>query len=113
MVDRSTQTETLSGRDDTAKWSVATPKIVPGAVPATAAAAPPASFLDDLDNLVATQMTRPAPRELWQTPGYADIDADRRHMMLNDFICQNLENPDFLQLCVDTEHAWRRIGFGM
>jgi hypothetical protein len=34
-------------------------------------------------------------------------------LIVNDFICANLENTDFLRLCEDTEKAWRRIGLGM
>jgi hypothetical protein len=38
---------------------------------------------------------------------------EQRHLLLNNFICENLENKDFLQLCEDTANAWRRIGLGI
>ncbi|KAH6714064.1 hypothetical protein BKA61DRAFT_55448 [Leptodontidium sp. MPI-SDFR-AT-0119] len=121
MVDQSTQTQTMSGRNHTVKKIIPVSTSVPEAVPAAPTLIPPTappteppqSYLDDLDAFVANHRARQAPRELWQMPGYAEADADRRHMMLNEFICQNLENPDFLQLCADTEIAWRRIGLGM
>ncbi|KAG4439684.1 hypothetical protein IFR05_004821 [Cadophora sp. M221] len=121
MVDQSTQTQTMSGRNHTVKERIPVSTSVPEVIPATATLAPPVatpteppqSYQDDLDAFVANHRARPAPRELWQTPGYAEADVDHRHMMLNEFICQNLENPDFLQLCADTESAWRRIGLGM
>ncbi|PVH78468.1 hypothetical protein DL98DRAFT_248312 [Cadophora sp. DSE1049] len=116
MIDQSTQTQTLSGRDHTAKERVAASHNVPEGTPAAVAptaSGPPQSFLNDLDTFVAHHKNRPAPKELWQKPGYAEADVVHRQMMLNDFICQNLENADFLQLCADTEVAWRRIGLGM
>lgn len=116
MIDQSTQTQTLSGRDHTVKERVAATNNVPADTPTpitSTASTPPQAFLSDLDTFVAHHKNRPAPVELWQKPGYAEADADHRQMMLNDFICQNLENADFLQLCADTEVAWRRIGLGM
>ncbi|KAH7346337.1 hypothetical protein BKA65DRAFT_537026 [Rhexocercosporidium sp. MPI-PUGE-AT-0058] len=117
MVDQSTQTQTLSGRDHTVKErmhaTTSVPEVDPPNISTVPPPVPPQSYLDELDAFVANHRARPAPRELWQVPGYAEADADRRHMMLNDFICQNLENPDFLRLCADTENAWRRLGLGM
>ena len=119
MVDQSTQTQTLSGRDHTIARK-ATPANdvsadVPTNVPALVAdtPSPPESYLDAVDKFVAKHKARPAPKELWQAPGYAEANEEQRLLLLNDFICDNLENADFLQLCQDTEKTWRRIGLGM
>jgi len=119
MVDQSTQTKTLSGRDHTTARK-ATPANdvstnLPTDVPALVAdtPSPPESYLDVVDKFVAKHKARSAPKELWQTPGYAEAGEEQRLLLLNDFICDNLENADFLQLCQDTEKAWRRIGLGL
>ncbi|KAL2069517.1 hypothetical protein VTL71DRAFT_14196 [Oculimacula yallundae] len=85
---------------------------VPETDPAPSAPTTHESYLNDLDAFVASHMARPAPKELRQMPGYAEADTDRRHAMLDDFICQNLQDPDFLKLCDDMDNAWRRIGLG-
>ena len=110
MVDQATQTQTLSGRDHSASQ-----RKVPGIVPELVVdpPSPPDTYLDVLDAFVAKHRDRPALKELWETPGYADADQEHRDKILNDFICDNLENPDFIQLCQDTEISWRRIGLGM
>lgn len=115
-INQSTQTQTLSGRDHTVKGKIATTNDKPAntsAVVTPTPGTPPQSFLDDLDTFVANHKARPGPKEVWQKPGYAEADEDQRHKMLNDFICQNLDNADFLQLCADTEVAWRKVGLGM
>jgi hypothetical protein len=110
MVDQATQTQTLSGRDHSASQ-----RKVPGIVPELVVdpPSPPDTYLDVLDAFVAKHRDRPALKELWETPGYADADQEHRDKILNDFVCENLENPDFIQLCQDTEISWRRIGLGM
>lgn len=118
MVDQGTQTQTLSGRDHTVALK-ATPANenladVPALVNDTQSPpSPPESYLNTIDNFVTKHKARPAPKELWQTPEYAEADEERRMLLINDFICDNLDNDDFLQLCQDTEKAWRRIGLGM
>lgn len=116
MVDQGTQTQTLSGRDHTVghrrrtSTSDEVPKLVRD-VPSPPS--PPENFLDDIDAFVTKHKARSAAKELWEAPGYDEMDDERRYTLLNDFICKNLENAEFLQLCQDTEKAWRRIGLGM
>jgi len=78
---------------------------------------PPENYLDTLDVVVAKYKDRPAPitpeKELWETPGYAEMNQDERHILLNDFICKNLDNPHFLQLLKDTDKSWRRVALGI
>lgn len=113
MVDAATQTQALSGRDHFAARSTA-PNSTPDFVADTPSpASPPESYLNDLDAFITKHNPQPKPKELWKTPRYTGADEAHRQMMLNDFICENLENPDFLQLCQDAEFAWRRIGLGM
>lgn len=109
-VDQGTQTQTLSGRDHTV-----THKAAPIALPdLTAESTPnPESYLDALEAFVTKHKARPAPKEYWERPGYAEADDEHRQMMLNDFICENLENAEFLKLCEDAGNAWRRIGLGL
>jgi hypothetical protein len=117
MVDQSTQTQTLSGRDHTAGMrAMSTDKISDSADKSSAFTPPvdpPEIYLRHLDAFVTKLKDRAAPKELWETTGYADGDEEMRSIILNDFICENLENRDFLQLCEDTGKAWRRIGLGM
>ena len=127
MIDQATQTQTLSGRDHTsalqsfrneepptpaidAPSSRSTPAPPPFPAPPPL---PPVSYLDAVDAFVTKNKARPAPQELWERPGYAEADVEERHLLLNTFICENLGNKDFIQLCEDTANAWRRIGLGM
>ncbi|KAH6679669.1 hypothetical protein B0J14DRAFT_696905 [Halenospora varia] len=113
MVDQSTQTQTLSGRDHTVLQRSISANSVPELDNSPTPESPPENYLNSLDSFVAKYKARPKPEEIWQAPEYAGTDEDRRRVLLNDFICDNLENADFLQLCQDTEKAWRRIGLGM
>lgn len=108
MVDQGTQTQMQSGRDHITA-------LEPGSnnVPQAPPAPPPQNYLDMLDTFITTHKSRPPPQELWERPGYTEADDEQRQAMLTDFICENLENADFLKLCEDTEKSWRRIGLGM
>lgn len=115
MVDQGTQTQKLLGHDHTItmKPIPSNEVSVPITVEETSPAPPPHNYLDELDAFITRHKARPAPKELWEAPRYAEADEEQRQLILNDFICENLENEDFLQLCEDTEKAWRRIGLGM
>lgn len=114
MVDQGTQTQTLSGRDHTIAANSTTSTEISGHVHREASLSPPPeSYLKLLDTFVTKYKARPAPKELWEAPGYAEADEDERQNLLNTFICDNLENPEFLQLCQDTERSWRKIGLGI
>lgn len=112
MVDQSTQTQTLSGRDHTSALALSSNKGSPP--PAEEPTIPPPQdYVDLINTFIATRQAGPTPKELWERPRYAEADEEERQLILNDFICENLENPEFLQLCADMEKAWRRIGLGM
>lgn len=116
MVNVATQTEELAGSGHApATAQRAAPASTPPELVADtlSAASPPENDLNEIDAFIAKHNPRPKPRELWQSPQYVDADEAHRQKMLNDFICENLENPDFLQLCQDAEISWRRIGLGM
>lgn len=114
MVDQCTQTQTLSGRDHTTALVMISNNESSASI-TTAEPPPPSpqSYLDLLDTFMRRHRSGPVPKELGEGPGYVDGSEDQRQAILNDFICENLENPEFLQLCEDTEKAWRRIGLGM
>jgi hypothetical protein len=120
MVDQTTQTQTLSGRDHTSALPSFRSEEVPAAIvarlpptPASTLSGPPESYLQAVDTFVTRYKARPPPQELWERPGWAEADVEQRQLLLNNFICENLENKDFLRLCEDTAVAWRRIGLGM
>ncbi|TQS36672.1 hypothetical protein Golomagni_02869 [Golovinomyces magnicellulatus] len=52
-------------------------------------------------------------RELCDRAGYAEASDEIRHSLIQDFICESLENEDFLKLCKDVEFSWQRICLGM
>ena len=119
-VDQFTQTETISSRDPaTALDLVRNPgtsgPVVahPASVPTSASVPPSESYLDAIDTFVSKHRSRPRPKEIWEQPGWAEADQDERQRILNNFICENLENKDFIQLCEDTMVSWRRIGLGL
>jgi hypothetical protein len=120
MVDQSTQTDPFSGRDDTATPQMprSEEKTVlhhqsPTPTPTPAPKQLPDSYLDAIDAFVTKHKARPLPQEIWERPGWAEADVEQRQMLLDNFICENLENIDFLKLCEDMTVSWRRIGLGM
>jgi hypothetical protein len=110
MVDRATQTQTSSGRDHTAPHALATVIGLPLSATTDEAIQPPESFMNEIEAFVIKHKHRPAPQELWQRPGYSEASPEERQAIINDFICENLDNEDFLKLCEDTGNVWRRIG---
>jgi hypothetical protein len=113
MVDSATQTQTLSGRDHTAPLSLR--PIPERSLSATVSEAhmpppPPQDYMDELDGFVSKHKNRPPPQEIWQRPGYAEASPEDRQAIINDFICENLDNEDFIKLCEDTAEVWQRIG---
>ncbi|RDW75263.1 hypothetical protein BP6252_06405 [Coleophoma cylindrospora] len=114
-VDKCTQTQTLSGRDHTSgvpaenlcSHTDANSLNIP------LSGSPLPELLDGIDNFITRYKTRPVPKDVSIMPRYSELDEDLRHEILNDFICENLENEDFLALCEDTEQAWRKLGLDL
>ncbi|TAQ87072.1 hypothetical protein B7494_g4597 [Chlorociboria aeruginascens] len=73
----------------------------------------PEEYLGHVDAFVTKHKSRPAPKEISETPGYTAADEETRLAIVNDFICENLENEDFLTLCDDMGRSWQRIGLGI
>ena len=118
MIDQSTQTERLFSPGNTSApqslhIETATPIAPQLATRDLVIATPPESYLDAVDAFVTMCKDRQLPQEIWERPGWAEADEDQRHQILNDFICENLENKDFLKLCEDMSVSWRRISLGM
>lgn len=110
MVDKATQTQTGSGRDHTAPLALITGTGRPLSSTTDVVIQPPESFMTEIEDFVSRHKHRPAPEELWQRPGYSEASPEERQAIINDFICENLDNEDFLKLCEDTGNVWRRIG---
>jgi hypothetical protein len=114
MVDQGTQTQTLSGCDHTtALLPLSNNQTSASVARKECPTPPPHSYLDLLDAFVTRYQSGPAPKNLWNRPGYTEADEEQRQQILNEFICENLDNPEFIHLCEDTEKAWRRMGLGM
>jgi hypothetical protein len=110
MVDKATQTQTGSGRDHTAPLTQTTGTERSLSSTTDVVIQPPESFMSEIEDFVSRHKHRPAPEELWQRPGYSEASPEQRQAIINDFICENLDNEDFLKLCEDTGNVWRRIG---
>ncbi|KAM3082409.1 hypothetical protein ACMFMF_002073 [Clarireedia jacksonii] len=108
MVNSATQTQTLSGRDHTAAIRVSQPVSAVDASTNTTNLTP-SNFQDDLEVFLKK---RGNESQVELPPDYTEASDDIRHRMINDFICQNLENERFLKLANDMEVSWRRLGFG-
>ena len=126
MVDTGTQTQTLSGRDHTASIAraatVTAEQVVPAPVPGptptpilpvvdSGIQRPPADFMDDLELLVSKYGGKRKPVELWEIPGWTTATDEERYSMTQHWICMQLEDPSFLDLCKHVENVWQRIGF--
>lgn len=118
MVDQCTQTLPIEDR-----LTPVTPRAALSAIASElvenvpSPASPPESYLNSVDNFITKYKDRPAPAtpvrpiEIYESPGYAVMDDEKRQEMLNDFLCKSLHDANFLKLCEDMEHSWRRIGF--
>ncbi|KAG9241256.1 hypothetical protein BJ878DRAFT_398982, partial [Calycina marina] len=110
MVDASTQTQTLTGQDHTSTPEQSNIAKTPQSCHPVS---PPQDFNDTLEGYISKHAC-PAPRErqmeLWETPGYADMDDEERNALFHDFVCENLDNKDFLQLLGDMHVAWQKAG---
>jgi hypothetical protein len=106
MVNSATQTQTLSGRDHTAAVRVSQPVSTVDASTNTTA---PSHFQDDLELFLKKHRDT---SQIELPPHYNEAPDDVRNRMINEFICQNLENDSFLKLVRDMEVSWRRLGFG-
>lgn len=140
MVSSSTQTQTGSGRDHTALARVATP--IPAAamvepaiqVPSSAPAptpqpmmGPPRAAVEnpevaaaDLENTASVMQnwvekhTKPGKQaEAWEHPKWDTATEEERHDILEDWMCRQLEDPKFMELCKTMETVWQRSGMDM
>ncbi|KAH8816123.1 hypothetical protein F5884DRAFT_209759 [Xylogone sp. PMI_703] len=115
MISQSTQTQAISGHSHAAGLGHACSNEMTENGDANHLGVSPvfAGYLQRLFTIVNKQDTTLSPKEIWEIPRYTDGDDEVREMILNDFICANLEDKDFQKLCEDIEHAWRRVGLGM
>lgn len=118
MVDQCTQTLPIENRPTPATPKAASSVIVPELVAnVLSPVSPPESYLATVDNFITKYKDRPAPltpvrpMEVWESPGYAEMDDEQRMELVNDFLCRSLQDANFIKLCQDMEHSWRRIGF--
>ncbi|KFY84622.1 hypothetical protein V500_09157 [Pseudogymnoascus sp. VKM F-4518 (FW-2643)] len=137
MVNSSTQTQTLSGRDHTAAMSRAStitaepvlpaPVTVPAPdpsvpVPVLAPAVPPPDvvseakgptegFMDELGRFIPKYGGKPKPVELWEVSSWDKATEEERHSMTENWICEQIEDPSFLELCKHVDTVWKKIGF--
>jgi hypothetical protein len=112
MKDASTQTQTLSGRDHTIAVSRApTNEQVGPTIPASQRPpSPPVDVVESMEAFILKYKDRPAPLELWERPEWETATEEQRQAMINDFICENLQDENFLKLCETVENVWTRIG---
>lgn len=137
MVNSGTQTQTLSGREHTAAGSrtstiTAEPVLpaqviapapvptVPVPVPAPAPSLsevvsetkrPTEGFMDELGRFVARYGGKCKPVELWEVSGWGRATEEERNSMTESWICEQIEDPSFLELCKHVDAVWKKIGF--
>lgn len=77
----------------------------------------PAEFMTRLDAWVREYQHLPAPKPRDLIGGnlaaYAGKPREERMAIIDDMICECLEDENFLKLLEDVEQSWRRIGLGM
>lgn len=56
---------------------------------------------------------RPSATDHATLAAYAGQTPEERMRVLDNFICENIGNEDFLTLCEDVDACWRRIGLGL
>jgi hypothetical protein len=68
----------------------------------------PEDFINQIAAVVASHQSHLKQQELWERHDYDD--PEKRQAIINDFICENLDNDEFLQLVEEVGDVWRRIG---
>ncbi|OBT77426.1 hypothetical protein VF21_04245 [Pseudogymnoascus sp. 05NY08] len=137
MVDSSTQTQTLSGRDHTAAMSRAStlppepvlpPPVTvpapdpPAPVPVPAPAAPPSvvvpeakgpieGFMDELGRFIPKSSGKIRPAELYEVSFWDKATEGERNSMTESWICEKIEDPVFIEWCRHVDEVWEKIGF--
>lgn len=115
VADVSTQTHTASGRAHTSAKELLDVPANGSVIVREAHITMPFDVSDSYHSLVETfakrhgSTQRPASQEIWDTPRYADMGEEERGKLVNIYICDQLDNPDFLELCKDMDNAWRRL----
>lgn len=113
MVDQTTQTQDPPAQQEKdAQKQLSNSATSTPSTSSNSTSTPPDDYLEAVDAFVTKHKARPLPAELWDTPSWADAGDEYRQRLINHFICDNLENPDFLKLCEDMGTAWRKIGLG-
>ena len=60
---------------------------------------------------ISNPQTAPRQTDREQLANYANLPSAERMTLLQDFICEKLEDDNFLKLCTDVEACWQRIAF--
>ncbi len=126
MTDSSTQTQNPAGKDHVAlpRTSAVIPMVPANMtlVSTTASAAPgpliqpqpSAAALDDIGTAMGDWVNRfakPAkPLEIHELPGWDTATEEERRHTVEDWMCQQLEDPKFVELCKTMEDVWQRTG---
>ena len=66
-----------------------------------------------LDQIIARISAEATSGDAGNLAAYATLPADKRRMVINDWMMQHIEDDDFLMLCQDVWGCWRRIGLGL
>ena len=138
MVDSSTQTQTLSGRDHTAAMSrsstitaepalpaavtvtVPAPEpVLPAPVPAPAppppnvvseAVRPIEGFMDENDRFIPKYGGNLRSAELWEVSAWDNATSEERHSITETWICEQIEDPEFIEMCKHVDSVWKKLG---
>lgn len=72
---------------------------------------PTEGFLDELSHFVAKYGGKRKPVEIWEVPGWDESTEGERHSMTETWICEQLDDPSFLELCKHVDSVWEKICF--
>ncbi|OBT69312.1 hypothetical protein VE03_01198 [Pseudogymnoascus sp. 23342-1-I1] len=67
---------------------------------------PTEGFMDELGHFVAKYGGRRKPVEIWEVSGWDKATKEERHSMTETWLCDQLEDPSFMELC---KRNWRGI----
>ena len=110
-VDQSTQTQTNSGRDHTASLTIPAPvrKSPDYKDQDTQTPSVLSSLLErNQEVFKKDQCARPATDAL-ATPDYHALPENERHALLNNYLFECLDDPNFMKLCKDMDKCWRKV----
>jgi hypothetical protein len=72
---------------------------------------PPEGLMDDLGRIFSKYGGKRKPAMLWEIPGWNKATGEECDSVTESWICEQIEDPSFIEMCKHVDKAWKKIGF--